>query len=520
MSRSSSWYVPAALAGLQGEFGEDVELAPAHVDWDNRAVCRATLPGGDRVVVKIDSDEIRHRRETVGLLAALESGVPVPRVRWHGRHAAEGPWVLVLDEIAATGSLADGGGSWHTAGAAVRALHDTDIPAGMAMFAGGVGDWESHLDHRVAVETRAAIERGLLSQGEADAVRRYAAEVLRAAGPAHPVLVHGDLQARHLLLAGDQVVLIDFGDVGWGDAAMDLVVLTHFAPHRLPTVLDGYGADERLRARVSALAPLYSLWRNLFVSRWYFENDFEQRRNSELARRVVQDVVLPSARATRVRLECEAVLVDFDGLLIDTEYAGWRSWNELYARFGGAVAIEAWAHRSGSNDPLAPWDELERLAGAPVDRVGLEQQRRVRRDLMLTVLPGVHDFLNRCRAGELMIALVSNSPRKWIERQMDALGLDPTLFDLILPGTGHAPKPAPDGYLKALAVLGVAADRAIAFEDSARGVEAARAAGLRCIAVPNRVTIHNDFLHADLVVSGLEQIEPVPAAKHAGRVAL
>ncbi|GAB2537615.1 hypothetical protein GCM10027167_47820 [Nocardia heshunensis] len=402
----------------------------------------------------------------------------------------------------------------------VRALHETPIPAGMAMFGGGVGDWENYVDHRIAVESRFAVDRGLLSHSESDAVRRYAAQRLTQVSPAHPVLVHGDLQARHVLVHGERVVLIDFGDVGWGDAAMDLVVLTHFAPDQLPVVLDGYNADEQLRARVAALGPVYSLWRNLFVSRWYFENAFEQHRNSELARRIVTTVIMPTRRPTAIPLECEAVLVDFDGLLIDTEYAGWRSWNELYARFGGTVAIEEWAGRAGSNDPFSPWDELERLAGTPVDRTGLEQERRVRRDMLLTVLPGAQDFLNRCRVRGLTIGLVSNSPMKWIGRQLAALGIGVDAFDVIVPGTGHAPKPAPDGYLKALAALGLTADRAIAFEDSARGVEAACNAGLRCVAVPNRVTMHNDFTHADLVVSGLEQVEPIPAIAHTDQVAL
>ncbi|GAA2683003.1 MULTISPECIES: HAD-IA family hydrolase [Actinosynnema] len=500
------WFAEGAERCLSARFGGPVRLDPPEVDWDRRAVCRAELPDGRRAVVKIDTDEVRHRRESAGLLAAADAGAPVPRVLWHGR---DGFWFLVLEEVPTRRSMADGGGPWRAAGAAARALHDTPVPPGLAMFCDGVGEWEQHVDHRVAVECAEAARRGLLTEAESDAVRRYALRLLAEAGPAPRALVHGDLQARHLLVDGGQVVLVDFGDVGWGDPVLDLVVLTHFEPEHRAEVLDGYRADAALRARVALLAPLYSLWRNLFVSRWYHENEFEQRRNTETARRVLETEVLPSARVRSVRLECDAALLDFDGLLIDTEYAGWRSWNELYARYGRALDATSWALRAGGDDPLSPWEELEGFAGAPLDREGLEQARRVSRDGMLTVLPGVRRFLERCWADGITLCLVSNSPMKWIQRQMSALGLDPDVFDLIVPGGEHPAKPAPDGYLLALAKLGVAPERAVAFEDSARGVSAAKAAGLRCVAVPNRITAHNDFSHADLVVGGLDEVAAV-----------
>jgi beta-phosphoglucomutase-like phosphatase (HAD superfamily) len=64
-------------------------------------------------------------------------------------------------------------------------------------------------------------------------------------------------------------------------------------------------------------------------------------------------------------------------------------------------------------------------------------------------------------------------------------------------------KPAPDLYLSALLRLGVTASEAIAFEDSAHGVEAAKLAGLFCVAVPNAVTRHADLARADLVLPSL-----------------
>jgi HAD superfamily hydrolase (TIGR01509 family) len=125
----------------------------------------------------------------------------------------------------------------------------------------------------------------------------------------------------------------------------------------------------------------------------------------------------------------------------------------------------------------------------------------------MTVLPGARQFLAGSRAAGLRIGLVSNSPMRWIERQMRNLGIDQESFDLIVPGDGHPAKPAPDGYLLALENFGVDAAHAVALEDSARGVAAAKAAGLFCVAVPHQVTVHTDLSEADLIVDSLAHLE-------------
>ena len=67
-------------------------------------------------------------------------------------------------------------------------------------------------------------------------------------------------------------------------------------------------------------------------------------------------------------------------------------------------------------------------------------------------------------------------------------------------------KPAPDVYLTALDGLGVHASEAVAFEDSPNGVQAAKAAGIHAVAVPNRVTRGWPFDHADRVIGSLRGV--------------
>jgi HAD superfamily hydrolase (TIGR01509 family) len=506
-----SWHREAIIRCLGARFGRPVEVERPEVDWDGRAGCRAILPSGQRVVVKVDTVAERHLRESAGLRAAWHGGATVPEVLWSGH---DGYWFLVLTELATRTSLANGGTLWREAGAAVRRLHASPIPAGMRMFCEGGDDWVEHIVHRIRAECAASVERGLLTRTEADFAQRHAVRVFAEAGPGTRALLHGDLQARHVLVHGDAVTLVDFGDAGWGDPVLDLVVLTHWSPERLDAVLDGYGADDALRTRIGMLWTTYSLWRHLFVSRWYFENLFDQQRSASAARRVLEQQVLGGhleieerVPAERIRLDCDVVLLDFDGLLVDTECAGWRSWSELFALHHGTLSIEDWARNTGSDDPLSPWDELDVAAGSAVDRIVLEARRRVRRDSLMKVLPGARRFLAGSRAAGLGVGLVSNSPMRWIERQMRNLDIDQESFDLIVPGDGHPAKPAPDGYLLALEKFGVDAARVVALEDSARGVAAAKAAGLFCVAVPHQVTVHTDLSQADLVVHSLAHLE-------------
>jgi len=69
-----------------------------------------------------------------------------------------------------------------------------------------------------------------------------------------------------------------------------------------------------------------------------------------------------------------------------------------------------------------------------------------------------------------------------------------------------AAKPAPDLYLEACAGLGVDPREAVAVEDSPNGIAAAKAAGLRCVAVPNELTRQLDLDRADLVVDSLAEV--------------
>lgn len=203
-----------------------------------------------------------------------------------------------------------------------------------------------------------------------------------------------------------------------------------------------------------------------------------------------------------------ALILDFDGLILDTESPMRTSWLEIFEEHGLIVSEEQWASLLGASaDPPEAYDLLEEHLGERLDRVALHD-RRMSRELQLlefeTVLPGVRKLISDARSAGLGLAVASSSERMWVEgllKQHDLI--EP--FDAIVCAEDVAhTKPFPDLFLKALEYLEVQPNEAIVFEDSQQGVKAAKSAGIFCVAVPNKVTRCLTFEEADLVVSSIE----------------
>jgi beta-phosphoglucomutase-like phosphatase (HAD superfamily) len=106
----------------------------------------------------------------------------------------------------------------------------------------------------------------------------------------------------------------------------------------------------------------------------------------------------------------------------------------------------------------------------------------------------------------MKLGVASSSSRDWVRGHLERLGIV-DLFDCLQArdDVEHV-KPEPDLYLASLDCLGVAAADAVAIEDSPNGVIAAKRAGLRCVAVPNRITAGLDLSQADVRLTSLADV--------------
>jgi HAD superfamily hydrolase (TIGR01509 family) len=201
-----------------------------------------------------------------------------------------------------------------------------------------------------------------------------------------------------------------------------------------------------------------------------------------------------------------AVILDFDGLVLDTETPIFEAWQKAYRRRGQELGLAEWQHALGTHGGFDPYAHLESLLGEATSREDLlaevQAHNRAACDAQ-DLLPGVVDRLDEARRLGLGTAVASSSPRGWVETWLGRHGIRDR-FDVLCGREDVARvKPAPDLFLLAAERLGVPAAACVVFEDSPNGMRAARAAGMWCVAVPNRLTRELRLPDPDLVLSSL-----------------
>jgi HAD superfamily hydrolase (TIGR01509 family) len=188
----------------------------------------------------------------------------------------------------------------------------------------------------------------------------------------------------------------------------------------------------------------------------------------------------------------KAVVFDFDGLILDTETPRFEAWREIFSEFGCTLSLSEWVRVIGQSPDAHDFAAvLEDRVGRPLDRVSVRRDHQDRENARigaLTASPGVEALIEAARDARLSLAIASSSDLPWVEGHLRRLGLLDAFPVLSCASSELPAKPAPDVYFEALSRLDVAANGAVALEDSQHGVHAALAAGLACVAVPNPLT--------------------------------
>jgi HAD superfamily hydrolase (TIGR01509 family) len=206
----------------------------------------------------------------------------------------------------------------------------------------------------------------------------------------------------------------------------------------------------------------------------------------------------------------EAVIFDLDGVLVDSEHV-WDEVRETLARErGGRWHANAQKDMMGMSsrewsrymhDVIGVRDAPEEIDAEVVRRMHARYQRE------LPLVSGAVEAVERL-ALDFRLALASSSNRPIIEIVLAKARLE-TMFEATVSSEEvERGKPAPDVYLEASRRLDVAPDHCAAVEDSANGVRAADAAGIRVIAIPNRRYRPTDteLARADVVLDSIAQL--------------
>jgi HAD superfamily hydrolase (TIGR01509 family) len=179
-----------------------------------------------------------------------------------------------------------------------------------------------------------------------------------------------------------------------------------------------------------------------------------------------------------------AAIFDCDGLLIDTEHCWHAAYRAAAAHVGCPLEELPLDSLNGASVASAS-ERLSSALGQPISsrfvQRALEAEVTARPH---TLLPGAMDLLSALH-GVVPLAVASNAPLPVVDAVLTAAEARSFFAEIVTPEAVPAPKPSPDVYLEACFRLSVDPSAAVAFEDSAIGAEAARAAGIRLVAVPS-----------------------------------
>jgi HAD superfamily hydrolase (TIGR01509 family) len=206
----------------------------------------------------------------------------------------------------------------------------------------------------------------------------------------------------------------------------------------------------------------------------------------------------------------EAVIFDFDGVIIETETLDFETWQEEFAVHGVELDRSLWAGFVGGRPGIFdPYGHIEELAGHPIDRDVVRVRRRksyLSRVESSPVLPGVVDYMTGAKALGLKLAVASSSSREWVTGHLSQRDLMRYVGAVRCRDDVAKVKPDPELFLSAAAALGVAPPRCVVIEDSANGVTAAKRAGMYCVVVPNAMTMDMVVDHADMRLESLGEM--------------
>jgi len=206
-----------------------------------------------------------------------------------------------------------------------------------------------------------------------------------------------------------------------------------------------------------------------------------------------------------------ALVLDFDGVMVDSDYVIARRVIDVLEAAGVHVGVADIGHLFGSFENGAEWDDFldTHLGGSyrVVDlRTDIAGPLSEAQDL-LPLLPGVEEILIAAKSLNWLIGIATGQNRTRLEAYLNRFGIGEYFDEIVTGPEVSRGKPAPDIYLEVARRLRVDPVSCLAVEDSLPGVAAATAAGMNVLACPSRVTAHCRFPAGVPVVTSLVHLD-------------
>jgi HAD superfamily hydrolase (TIGR01509 family) len=184
----------------------------------------------------------------------------------------------------------------------------------------------------------------------------------------------------------------------------------------------------------------------------------------------------------------KGVIFDMDGVLVDSEAFICEAAVKMFAEMGYTVQPDDFLPFVGTGE--------NRYVGGVAEKYGVpnfDTEKSKARTYQiygeivkgrLEPLAGVNEFISKARARGLKLAVASSADAVKVEINLREIGLSPETFDAVINGLDvERKKPSPDIFLLAAKKLGLSATECLVVEDAVNGVEAAKSAGAKCLAL-------------------------------------
>lgn len=217
-----------------------------------------------------------------------------------------------------------------------------------------------------------------------------------------------------------------------------------------------------------------------------------------------------------------AVIFDCDGVIVDSEPHHLKAFKEVLAEEGITLTTEDYYSKYLAMDDKGCFETILRANNRPVDNKILKkliiQKMEIYRRLSqqeLILYPGVVDLVKKL-AGQYRLAIASGAFRGEVKFALDKGGMRDAFPVLVTAQDVRNGKPHPEAFQTALAQINqrdpvpsppIRPDECLVIEDSLHGIEGAKGAGMKCLAVTNSYP-KEKLTHADLVVNSLEGLRP------------
>jgi beta-phosphoglucomutase family hydrolase len=202
-----------------------------------------------------------------------------------------------------------------------------------------------------------------------------------------------------------------------------------------------------------------------------------------------------------------AVIFDMDGTLVASTELDFLAWQKLFKEYGVNISFQQYYPLIGmkSADMVSHFLKLEGLKANYALTKKMEYFDELLNLNGIKVFPNAENLLNYFREKSIPLALATSSRKRKMRRVMLDTGFE-QYFKVFITGEDvENGKPKPDMFLLAAQRLSVLPAKCLVFEDAISGVHAAKAAGMKCVAITNTHP-ENDLSMADLIINDFGQI--------------